>query len=92
MMLVLLACIYASFASVCSALIILEFDGSWRPSPRDPIPGFRSQTAQASFSNTAAASAALFKSDGNSADEERLFAIGAKSLSGSRTSADAEYE
>mmetsp|Transcript_2855 Transcript_2855/g.6068 ORF Transcript_2855/g.6068 Transcript_2855/m.6068 type:complete len:411 (-) Transcript_2855:36-1268(-) len=92
MMLVLLACIYASFASVCSALIILQFDGSWRPSPRDPIPGFRSQTVQASFSNTAAASAALFKSDGNSADEERLFAIGAKSLSDARTSADAEYE
>jgi len=92
MMLVLLTCIYATLASQCSALIVLVFDGSWRPSPRDPIPGFRSQTVQASFRNTAAASAALFKSDGNSADEERLFAIGAKSLSDSRTSADAEYE
>ena len=94
MVLVFLACICA-IAGKCSALI-LEFDGSWRPSPRDPIPGFRSQTSHSSFSSaTAAASAALFRNDvdenGNSV-KNRLFAIGAKSLSDTRTSADAEYE
>lgn len=91
MLVLLLACTYAN-ASLCSALIILEFDGSWRPSPQDPIRGFRAQTAPCS--TTASASAALLRSDvevGNSA-EERLFAIGAKSLSDARTSADAEYE
>ncbi len=84
-----LACICP--ASQCSALIILEFDGSWRPSPLDPIKGFRSFSS--STTATTAASAALFRSDadynGNSA---RLFAIGAKSLSDTRTSADAEYK
>ncbi len=95
MMLVLLACIYAAIAVQCCSSLVLEFDGSWRPSPRDPIPGF--QTADSSFSSTtASASAALFRSDvdddGNSVVEERLFAIGAKSLSDTQTSADAEYE
>lgn len=87
----------AAIASLCSALIILEFDGSFRPSPRDPIRGFQSyQTAQAFGSTTAAASAALFRSDvdddGNRSAEEKLCAIGAKSLTNTRTSADAEYE
>ena len=91
-----LACICAIASQCCSALI-LEFDGSWRPSPLDPIPGFRSQTAYSPFSSTtAAASAALFRSDvdenGKSVMKERLFAIGAKSLSDTRTSADAEYK
>ncbi len=97
-MLVLLASIYVIIASQCCSSLVLEFDGSWRPSPRDPIPGF--QIADSSFSSTtASASAALFRShvvddDGNSAAEERPFASGAKSLSDTRTrtSADAEYE
>ena len=79
---------------LASALIILEFDGSWRPSPLDPIPGFRCQTAS-STTATAAASSALFRSDVNVDDNgksARLFAIGAKSLSDTRTSADAEYK
>ena len=73
----------------CSALI-LEFDGSWRPSPRDPIPGFRSSQSYSS----ASASAALFLRSAVEDDvaEESLFAIGAKSLPDARTSADAEYE
>ena len=83
---VLLACICAS---QCSALIILEFDGSWRPSPLDPIKGFRSFSS--STTATAAASAALFRSDAGE-KKERLLAIGAKSLSDTRTSADAEYK
>jgi len=110
-MLVRSVCTYAAtIVSVCSALV-LEFDGSFRPSPRDPIirGGFHSQTAQAFSSSTAAASAALFRrsdvlhkykfhqsdvdDDGNISADERLFAIGAKSLSNNiQTSADAEYE
>ncbi len=90
-MALMLALVFFTYAiSPCSALLIIEFDGSWRPSPRDPAPGFRSAPVQAC---SASASAALFlkETDESSADE-RLLAIGAKSLSGTLTSADAEYE
>ena len=77
-----------------TALVLLEFDGSYRPSPRDPIAKFRSSRHQSI--GTASASAALFRSNANSSDrfseEAKLFAVGAKSLSNTLNSADAEYE
>ena len=89
----MLALYFFTYAiSLCSALLIIEFDGSWRPSPRDPAPGFRPAPVQA-CSASASASAALFlKEKDESSADERLLAIGAKSLSGTLTSADAEYE
>lgn len=90
MLAMLVALVFFTYViSLCSALLIIEFDGSWRPSPRDPAPGFRSAPVQAC---SASSSAALFLKEDESSADERLLAMGAKSLSGPLTSADAEYE